>query len=136
MIKKNNFIQQHNLNKKNKPLLLRLEDALSTTSSEERKDKIFDLAGRYCKKMNKFSQQEFYSNLTQKTLRIKYIKGELFINPEFLNNGYQIYNLLKNNIVLPQKATPNYKHIIDEILDTEYKIIKKYYNSNKNDSNK
>ncbi len=121
------------INKKAKPLLLRLNDALELTSSENEIKKVYDLLGRYTKKIKKYSKDEFYSNLNQKTLNANYIEGEIYLNNEYLNNGQKISKILKNRISLPKAGTHNYKHNLIEIMDSEYKLIQKYYEDFEND---
>ena len=125
--------EEFKINKKAKPLLIRLEEALNCTTSNKENDKVYDLVGRFCKKSMKLSQKEFYSKLTQKTLNLGYIQGELYLNETFIENGKDLVKELKKQISIPQSGTSNYKHKLNEIMTTEYSIISKYCENLKND---
>ena len=114
-------------NKKLKPLLYRLEEALNCVTSDIENKKVYDLVGRYTKKATKYNRDEFYSNLNQKTINPTYINGEIYLNKEYLNNGKKIISKLENQISLPQAGEKNYWQKLDEVIDSEYKIISKYY---------
>lgn len=114
-------------NKKLKPLLYRLEEALNCITSDKETKKVYDLVGRYTRKVNKYSRDEFYSNLTQKTINPTYINGDIYFNQEYLENGKKIISNLENQISLPQTGEKNYWQKLNEVIDNEYKIISKYY---------
>lgn len=120
------YRKEFKINKKVKPLLIRLEEALNCTTSNKENNKVYDLVGRFCKKSTKLSQDEFYSKLTQKTLNLGYIQGDLYLNNTFIENGKNLVKELKKQISIPQRGTENYKHKLNDIMTTEYSIILKY----------
>jgi len=119
-------------NKRLKPLLSRLEEAFNCVTSDTQTKKIYDLVGRFTRKITRYSRDEFYSNLNQKTINPTYISGEIYFNQEYFNNGKLIINKLENQISLPQAGERNYWQKLDEVIDNEYSIISKFYNK-KND---
>jgi len=110
--------------KKQRPLLGRLESALTQTSSDSEKDLIIGLTYMVAKKTLNLTQDHFYSKLTQNSLDLK--RNRKIITPQTIIEGKKLYEHLQQTINLPQNPRIEVKKL-QAAIKAEYEILMRYF---------
>ena len=108
------------------PLKKRLEIALTQTSSEWEKDKVYGLLAITARDVTIEPQDLFYGTLTHETLNLEYNRKP--ITPEDIQKGKQLADILFKSINLPQPSTTkDYRGKMIAAMDIEYKVLRRYF---------
>jgi len=109
---------------KQKPLLSRLELALTQTSSDSEKEQIFGLSYIVATKATRLDQNHFYGKLNQNSLSL--IQNRKEITSQIIDNGKKLYDYLQQNIILPQGPRISPKKL-NSTIDAEFESLTRYF---------
>ena len=108
------------------PLTRRLEIALSQTSSDFEKDKVYGLLAITGKNCLKEEQDLFYGTLTHETLSLTYNRKP--INSNDIDEGRKLADYLKSSINLPESGnTKDYRGKMIAAMKIEYNVLRRYF---------
>jgi len=108
------------------PLTKRLEVALSQTSSDVEKDKVYGLLAITGRDSLKKELEIFYGTLTHETLSLTYNRKP--ISKEDIFNGKRLAEYLSTAINLPQAGTTkDYRGKMIAAMNMEYEVLQRYF---------
>ncbi len=108
------------------PLTKRLEVALTQTSSDIERDKVYGLLAKVARDVLSEDQELFYGTLTHQTLSLMYNRKT--INPEEILEGKKLAEYLKSSINLPEPGnTQDYRGKMIKAMKVEYHVLRGYF---------
>jgi len=108
------------------PLTKRLEVALTQTSSDIERDKVYGLLTIVAKDVLIEDQELFYGTLTHETLSLTYNRKT--ITSKDIQEGKDLAEYLRNSINLPEPGnTKDYRGKMIGAMKVEYDVLKRYF---------